>query len=110
MTKRFARLLAAAALGFTAPFAAGAAGSAPQATQTSTNDSKVTIPVEGLTCATCSITVRRALKKMDGIKNIEPGPHENEAVITYDAAKVKPEQMVEAIGKVGFKAGTPVNG
>ena len=65
MTKRFARLLAAAALGLTAPLAASAAGSAPQATQTATGDSKVTIPVEA---------------------------------------------MVEAIGKVGFKAGTPVKG
>ena len=110
MTKRFAMLLAAATLGLFAPFAVSAAGSAPQATQSVTGDSKVTIPVEGLTCASCSITVRRALKKMDGVKNIEPGAQENEAVITYDAAKVKPEQFVEAINKLGFKAGTPVKG
>ena len=65
MTKRFTRLLAAAALGVTASLAASAAGSASQATQTATGDSRVTIPVEG---------------------------------------------MVEAIGKVWFKAGTPVKG
>ena len=42
---------------------------------------------------------------MDGVKEIEPGPQENEAAVTYDASKVKPEQFIEAINKLGFKAG-----
>ena len=50
------------------------------------------------------------LKKMDGVKSIVPGPHEDEALVTYDASKVKPEQFVEAINSLGFKAGTPVKG
>jgi len=54
--------------------------------------------------------VRRALKKMDGVKSIVPEPHEDEALVTYDASKVKPEQFVEAINSLGFKAGTPVKG
>ena len=57
-----------------------------------------------------SFAVRRTIKKMDGVKSIERGPHEDEALITYDAAKVKPEQFVEAINGLGFKAGTPVKG
>jgi copper chaperone CopZ len=91
-------------------FAARAAGTPAPAAQTASADAKVTIPVEGLTCASCSLTVRRALKKMDGVKKIEPGPQENEAVVTYDASKVKPEQFVKAINKLGFKAGTPTEG
>ena len=54
--------------------------------------------------------MRRAIKKMDGVKSIERGPQEDEALITYDASKVKPEQFVEAINGLGFKAGTPVKG
>jgi periplasmic mercuric ion binding protein len=87
----------------------GPTTAAPAAASVST-DAKVTIPVEGLTCASCSLTVRRALKKMDGIKKVEPGAQENQALITYDPAKVKPEQMVEAINNLGFKAGTPIKG
>ncbi len=108
MTKRFAMMLAAAALAATTTFAVRAAGPASVAGQTASADSKVLIPVEGLGCASCTIAIRRALKNMDGVKKIEPGPKENEALITYDAAKVKPEQFVEAINKLGFKAGTPV--
>ncbi len=102
-------LLAAAALGIAAFSPATAAGKAPQSAKAAA-DAKVIIPVEGLSCASCSFAVRRALKKMDGVKSIVPGPHEDEALVTYDASKVKPEQFVEAINSLGFKAGTPVKG
>jgi Cu+-exporting ATPase len=109
MKKRLAILIAASALGLVAVFPASAAGNAPAATAAAA-ESKVIIPVDGLTCASCSFAVRRALKKMDGVKSIEPGPQENEAVITYDASRVRPEQFVEAINNLGFKAGTPIKG
>jgi len=89
---------------------ASAASNAPQTAKATAANSKVIIPVEGLSCASCSFAVRRAIKKMDGVKSIEPGPHEDEALITYDASKVMPEQFVEAINGLGFKAGTPVKG
>ena len=107
MTKRLAMLLAAAILGIAATLTATAGEPAPMSPSAVSTDSKVIISVEGLTCASCSLTVRRALKKMDGVEKIEPGPRESEALVTYDATKVKPEQFVEAINKLGFKAGTP---
>ena len=110
MTKRLATLLVAATLGVATTFAVRAEGTPPPAVRAAASDARVIIPVEGLTCASCSLTVRRALKKMDGVKKIEPGPQENEAAVTYDASKVKPEQFVEAIHKLGFKAGTPTKG
>jgi P-type Cu+ transporter len=102
--------VAAAALGIAAVSSARAAGKAPSSATTAAADSKVIIPVEGLSCASCSFAVRRALKKMDGVKSIERGPNEDEALVTYDASRVKPEQFVEAINSLGFKAGTPIKG
>jgi len=102
--------LAAAALGIAAVSPASAAGNAPQSAKAVAAYSKVIIPVEGLSCASCTFAVRRALKKMDGVKSIERGPHEDEALVTYDASKVKPGQFVEAINGLGYKAGTPVKG
>lgn len=109
MKNQLVMLLAAAALGIAAVSPASAAGKAPQGTKAAA-DSRVIIPVEGLSCASCSFAVRRALKKMDGVKSIERGPNEDEALVTYDASKVKPEQFVEAINSLGYKAGTPVKG
>ncbi len=103
-------LLTAAGLGIAAVSPVSAASKESQGAKTAAADSKVIIPVEGLSCASCSFAVRRALKKMDGVKSILPGPHEDEALVTYDASKVQPEQFVEAINNLGFKAGTPVKG
>src|SRR5258708_38689177 len=91
MKKRLAVLIAACALGIAAVSAAGAAGNAPQAAQASAGDSKVTIPVEGLTCAACSPAVRRALKKMGGVKGIGPGPQGEGGGVTHHPSHVKPE-------------------
>jgi Cu+-exporting ATPase len=110
MKTRLVVLLVGAALSIAAISPANAADKAPQSAKTAGTDSKVIIPVEGLSCASCSFAVRRALKKMDGVKSIERGPNEDEALVTYDASKVKPEQFVEAINSLGFKAGTPVKG
>ena len=110
MKSFFLMFVAAAALIVCIPSPASGASKLPQSSKATAADSKVIIPVEGLSCASCSFAVRRAIKKMDGVKSIEPGPHEDEALITYDAAKVKPEQFVEAINGLGFKAGTPVKG
>jgi len=110
MKNQLVMLLTSAALGIAAASPVSAAGKAPQSAKSTVGDSKVIIPVEGLSCASCSFAVRRALKKMDGVKSIERGPNEDEALVTYDASKVKPEQFVEAINDLGFKAGTPVKG
>lgn len=103
-------LLAGAVLGIAAVSPASAAGKRPQSAKTAAAEAKVIIPVEGLSCASCTFAVRRALKKLDGVKSIERGPHEDEALVTYDASRVKPEQFVEAINSLGYKAGTPVKG
>lgn len=78
----------------------------------STNgDAQITIPVEGATCAACTLSIRRALKKLDGVKAVESAPAaKGSVVVTYQPSKVKPEQMTQAIDGLGFKAGTPVKG
>ena len=108
MKSKVLMIVAAAVLGVAAMSAANATGGASQSETSTAGDSKVIIPVEGLSCASCSIAVRRALKKMDGVKSILPGPREDQALVTYDASKVNPAQMVEAINSLGFKAGTPI--
>src|SRR5262249_42867089 len=90
--------------------APAAARAAAQAGESRSTDSRVTIPVEGMTCAACSLSIRKALKKLDGVKAIEASHDKGQAVITYDPAKVSPERMVQAINDLGYKAGAPVKG
>jgi len=71
-------------------------------------DSKtIVIPVEGMTCLTCEITVRSAIKKVEGVISASASAKEKSAKVTYDPAKTNIEQLVEAINKTGYKASTP---
>jgi copper chaperone CopZ len=86
----------------------GLAGFGPAgAAEPAAAEATVTIPIDGVGCASCTLAVRRALQKLDGVRAIGPGPARNEAAVTYDPSRVGPAEMVRAIESAGFKAGTP---
>ena len=78
--------------------ALSAALSAPAwaATQTTT------LSVPGMTCATCPITLKKALNKVEGVENIEVNLEKKEAVVTFDDAKTTVETLLEATKNAGF--------
>ena len=58
--------------------------------------------VDGMTCASCSAAVERALKKLDGVTDVSVNLATNRAAFVYDPAKVKLQQVREAITKAGY--------
>ncbi len=65
----------------------------------------VVLVVEGMSCASCSIKVRSALKKLDGVSAVRPGDDDKRAIaVDYDPARVSPQAMVEAVEKAGYHA------
>jgi copper chaperone CopZ len=58
---------------------------------------KITLPVEGMTCAACQATVQRALTKAPGVAKAAVNLMTNEATISYDPAVTGPEGLVAAI-------------
>ena len=58
--------------------------------------------VDGMTCASCSSAVERALKKLDGVSEASVNLATNRAAFSYDPAKVKLAQVREAITKSGY--------
>jgi copper chaperone CopZ len=67
--------------------------------------------VSGWTCGSCAAATRIALKKLDGVVDVQTDPEKKEAFVTYDDSKVTTDGMVRAIAKLGYKAtlrsGTP---
>lgn len=59
--------------------------------------------VTGMTCGGCEGKVKAALTKLDGVKVDKVCSKSECAEVTYDAAKVKPEQIEAAIKATGFK-------
>ena len=85
--------------------------SAPPSAQTKaqgTNGlSRVVIPVEGMSCVTCEIPVRHALRRIDGVKSTHVSAATRSATVDYEAAKTNPEQLVAAINATDYRALLP---
>jgi len=58
--------------------------------------------VDGMTCASCSAAVERALKKLDGVNDPSVNLATNRAIFSYDPAKVKLAQVRDAITNAGY--------
>lgn len=68
-----------------------------------TADHTATLKIEGMTCASCSVTVKTAAKKLDGLATIEVDVAAGQATVTFDSAKVSAEQIAAKITDAGYK-------
>jgi mercuric ion transport protein len=68
---------------------------------------RVVVSVEGLSCITCEIPVRHALRKIEGVKSVEVSAATKTATVEYEPAKTNPEQLVAAINVTGYRASLP---
>lgn len=69
--------------------------------------STLTIPVEGMSCGACVSNVKKTLKSLEGIAEVEVSLENREAKVTYADERVSPEQVRQAINALGYKAGKP---
>lgn len=65
------------------------------------------IPVEGMTCFTCELTVSSAIKKAEGVVTARASAKEGKAWVEYDPSKTNMQQLAEAINKTGYKVSLP---
>ncbi|HFU4086695.1 TPA: heavy metal translocating P-type ATPase [Streptococcus suis] len=66
-----------------------------------------TLAIEGMTCATCALTVEKALNKLDGIQNASVNLATEKATIQYDPAHLSLSDIETAVEKAGYKAILP---
>ncbi len=74
------------------------------------NTRRLTLGVEGMTCASCSAAVERALKNLAGIKSASVNIATNQAAVEYDAAEVTATQIRKAISDAGYTPRTEDTG
>ncbi len=71
---------------------------------------KVTISVQGMTCAACQSRVQRALQAEPGVVDATVHLMLKQAVITYDSGATSEASLVEAINRTGYEAKPAVQG
>ena len=67
------------------------------------SNQKITIEVQGMTCAACSSRVERVLNKNEGVSSAVVNLLANKATIEFDEDKVQADELVKIIEKTGFK-------
>jgi periplasmic mercuric ion binding protein len=61
-----------------------------------------TLAVANMDCATCPITVRKALERVPGVESAKVDFKTKLAVVAFDPAKTKPEALVKATTDAGY--------
>ncbi len=92
-------LVASLALGWGAANLA-AADTADAGAQTA----RVTLRIGGMSCASCGVAVRTALRQLDGVRSVAVDVDRKKADVTYEPRRVTPAQMVRAIERLGYRA------
>lgn len=64
----------------------------------------VTLTVENMTCALCPVTVRTAIERVPGVKDVQVDLESKAAVVLFDDADATVEDLAEASTLAGFPA------
>lgn len=66
---------------------------------------KLTIEMETLTCPSCIIKIEKLLKSLEGIDkdSVKVSFSSSKARLNFDDTKIKPEEIKESIGKLGYE-------
>ncbi len=67
-------------------------------------ESRTILALEGMTCASCAMRIEKGLKKVPGVKDASVNFATEQATVTYDPTQTGPEQMVQKVEAVGYKA------
>jgi P-type Cu+ transporter len=84
--------------GRTVADAGGAATAAPRAAAAQ----EATLPITGMTCANCAMTVERTLKKTAGVSDASVNFASERATVRFDPASVSVEQLASAVERAGY--------
>lgn len=65
---------------------------------------KACFEVQGMTCATCPLTVKATVKKLKGIREVKASLEEKNTVVDFDSQKINATEIKKAIDGTGYKA------
>ncbi|MBY0498131.1 MAG: mercury resistance system periplasmic binding protein MerP [Nitrosomonas sp.] len=64
----------------------------------------VKLEVQNMTCPVCPLTVKKALSKVNGVRQVEIDYETKMATVTFDDAITTTEKLTEATANAGYPA------
>jgi periplasmic mercuric ion binding protein len=74
-----------------------------------TKTQEVTLTIDGMTCSMCPLTIKTALKKLDGVTNVDVSYSDKVAKVAYEDDKITIEDIVKTIENAGNYKATPID-
>ena len=65
-------------------------------------DKNITIPVTGMTCASCALNIERGIKKLSGITEANVNFATEQASVSFDPDEIQIQDVVEKIHDAGY--------
>jgi copper ion binding protein len=65
----------------------------------------VTLHVTGMTCGGCENAVKRAVGRLEGVIDVTASHAEQKVGVTFDPARVTPDQITQKIAAAGYTVG-----
>ena len=67
----------------------------------------VVISVKGISCMACASKIRRTLRAVPGVAEVEVNLEAGSAKVKFDRSKTAPDALASAINGLGYEAGSP---
>jgi len=64
---------------------------------------KISLPVEGMTCASCVARVEKSIKKIDGVEDVAVNLASEKVTLSIDKSKVNIEEIKKVVEEAGYK-------
>ncbi len=69
----------------------------------------VTLPIGGMSCASCAARIEKGLRNLSGIKEANVNLATEKAVVTYDPQVLNEEGLIRTIEDLCYKVPLPEN-
>ncbi|MGC8786889.1 MAG: heavy-metal-associated domain-containing protein, partial [Anaerolineae bacterium] len=67
---------------------------------------QATLPIRGMTCASCAAHVEEALKEIEGVSEANVNLATERARVAFSPERARVEDMVKAVRNAGYDVGT----
>jgi len=74
--------------------------------ETSEKDNRITLPIEGMTCASCVSHVEKALQGVPGVSGVSVNLGTEKASLEYSSGEAPVDQLRQAVADAGYKVAT----
>ncbi len=69
---------------------------------------RLTLPVQGMSCAACAVTIEKALRQVKGVGQAMVNYANQKAVVEFDPVQTGPEELIATVQSAGYSVSSAV--